>query len=135
MSDIHRFLGPVQWKTEKTSERTIATIISDDVLILPHRANPVGWNFREPQGSWDALRWLLIPVAPFFEPSLGLVSNPIERFGLGLEAGNVLLLPPWVRADHMPLSPNLEGSGIECHFAYGFAHSANMRPIPQGRYS
>ncbi len=49
MSDIHRFLGPVQWKTEKTSEWTIATIISDDVLILPHRANPVGWNFREPQ--------------------------------------------------------------------------------------
>ncbi len=41
MSDIHRFLGPVQWKTEKTSEWTIATIISDDVLILPHRANPV----------------------------------------------------------------------------------------------
>jgi hypothetical protein len=49
VSDIHRFLGPVQWKTEKASEWTIATIISDDVLILPHRANPVGWNFREPQ--------------------------------------------------------------------------------------
>jgi hypothetical protein len=30
-------------------EWTIATIISDDVLMLPHRANPVGWNFRETQ--------------------------------------------------------------------------------------
>ena len=25
----------------------IANIGSDDALILPHRANPQGWNFRE----------------------------------------------------------------------------------------
>src|SRR5712671_5513017 len=27
----------------------IANIASDDALILPHRANPAGLNFREPQ--------------------------------------------------------------------------------------
>jgi hypothetical protein len=27
----------------------IANIASDDALILPHRANPQGWNFRERQ--------------------------------------------------------------------------------------
>jgi hypothetical protein len=31
------------------SKWTIASIESDDGLILPHRANPAGWNFREPQ--------------------------------------------------------------------------------------
>jgi hypothetical protein len=28
----------------------IANIASDDALILPHRANPAGLNFRERQG-------------------------------------------------------------------------------------
>ncbi len=70
MSDIHRFLGPVQWKTEKTSEWTIATIISDDVLILPHRANPVGWNFREPQVRTHLSLGKDAPC-----------TRPIERFG------------------------------------------------------
>jgi hypothetical protein len=27
----------------------MASIASDDALILPHRANPRGWNFRERQ--------------------------------------------------------------------------------------
>jgi len=35
--------------TSIPSKWTIASIISDDALILPHRANPVGWNFRESQ--------------------------------------------------------------------------------------
>jgi hypothetical protein len=29
----------------------IANIASDDALILPHRANPAGLNFRERQGD------------------------------------------------------------------------------------
>jgi hypothetical protein len=29
----------------------MASIVSDDALILPHRANPRGWNFRERQAS------------------------------------------------------------------------------------
>ena len=29
----------------------MAGIASDDALILPHRANPDGWNFRERQGA------------------------------------------------------------------------------------
>ncbi len=29
----------------------IANIASDDALILPHRANPAGLNFRERQGG------------------------------------------------------------------------------------
>jgi hypothetical protein len=33
------------------SRWTIASIASDDALILPHRANPAGSNFREPQVS------------------------------------------------------------------------------------
>jgi hypothetical protein len=31
----------------------IANIASDDALILPHRANPAGLNFRERQ-VWDS---------------------------------------------------------------------------------
>jgi len=33
----------------------IANIASDDALILPHRANPAGLNFRERQVSYRAL--------------------------------------------------------------------------------
>jgi hypothetical protein len=32
----------------------IANIASDDALILPHHANPVGLNFRERQALKDA---------------------------------------------------------------------------------
>ena len=32
-----------------------ASIASDDALILPHRANPHGWNFRERQGRSVAI--------------------------------------------------------------------------------
>jgi putative SOS response-associated peptidase YedK len=39
----------------------IANIALDDALILPHRANPTGLNFRERQVSLDPLRWGLIP--------------------------------------------------------------------------
>jgi hypothetical protein len=30
---------------------------SDDALILPHRANPAGLNFRERQGTCLACAW------------------------------------------------------------------------------
>jgi hypothetical protein len=33
------------------TELPVHTIVSDDALILPHRANPFGWNSREPQVS------------------------------------------------------------------------------------
>jgi hypothetical protein len=33
------------------SNRRSATIKPDDALILPQRANPAGWNSREPQGN------------------------------------------------------------------------------------
>src|SRR5207247_10274655 len=36
------------------SRRMIANIASDDALILPHGANPAGWNFRDRQGRRDA---------------------------------------------------------------------------------
>jgi hypothetical protein len=36
------------------SKRRIATIECNDALILPHCANPAGWNFWEPQ-AWFAV--------------------------------------------------------------------------------
>lgn len=30
----------------------MASIEADDALILPHRANPCGWNFRERQAAF-----------------------------------------------------------------------------------
>src|SRR5260221_14482921 len=41
--DLKRFATDVRnrWR--------MASIASDDALILPHRANPHGWNFRERQ--------------------------------------------------------------------------------------
>jgi hypothetical protein len=37
----------------------IANIASDDALILPHRANPAGLNFRERRVHWDQTDLLL----------------------------------------------------------------------------
>jgi hypothetical protein len=37
--------------TYDPSRWTITSIVSDDALILPYRANPAGWNFRESQQS------------------------------------------------------------------------------------
>jgi signal transduction histidine kinase len=55
--------------THVASTRTIASITSDDALILPHRANPAGWNFREPQVALKARKvtdgrdWIELAVA------------------------------------------------------------------------
>jgi hypothetical protein len=41
------------------SKLRIASIECDDALILPHRANPVGYNFRERQDDRVPLDWQL----------------------------------------------------------------------------
>jgi hypothetical protein len=46
----------------------IANIASDDALILPHRANPAGWNFRERQ-VWMTRLWpSLLGTAQVVQP-------------------------------------------------------------------
>ena len=70
-------------------------------------------------------------MAPLFQPISGIISDPVERAGLGLEAGNVFLLPIWIGAYDMPLNPKLAGLWSEREFAYGLGHSANMRRFPQ----
>jgi hypothetical protein len=40
---------PERLATNLPNSRRNASIASDDALILPHRANPRGWNFRERQ--------------------------------------------------------------------------------------
>ena len=52
-----------QIATYIASKWRIASIISDDALILLHRANPGGWNFREPQRYADAT-WLYVDLMP-----------------------------------------------------------------------
>jgi hypothetical protein len=69
--------------------------------------------------------------APLGQPISGIISDPVERAGLGLEAGNVFLLPIWISAYDMPLNPKLAGLRSEREFAYGLGHSANMRRFPQ----
>ena len=54
---------------------------------------------------------------------------PVERAGLGLEAGNVFLLPIWIGAYDMPLNPKLAGLWSEREFAYGLGHSPNNAPV------
>ena len=71
-------------------------------------------------------------MAPIFQPISGIISDPVERAGLGLEAGNVFLLPIWIGAYDMPLNPKLAGLWSEREFAYGLGHSGNMRRIPEG---
>ena len=66
-------------------------------------------------------------MAPLFQPISGIISDPVERAGLGLEAGNVFLLPIWIGAYDMPLNPKLAGLWSEREFAYGLGHSPNMR--------
>jgi hypothetical protein len=70
-------------------------------------------------------------MAPIFQPISGIISDPVERAGLGLEAGNVFLLPIWIGAYDMPLNPKLAGLWSEREFAYGLGHSPNMRRFPQ----
>ena len=58
--------------------------------------------------SWQrSLRCSPIPMAPLFQPISGIIGDPVERAGLGLEAGNVFLLPIWIGAYDMPPLPNL----------------------------
>jgi hypothetical protein len=71
-------------------------------------------------------------MAPIFQPISGIISDPVERAGLGLEAGNVFLLPIWIGAYDMPLNPKLAGKWSEREFAYGLGHLGNMRRIPEG---
>ena len=71
-------------------------------------------------------------MAPIFQPISGIISDPVERAGLGLEAGNVFLLPIWIGTYDMPLNPKLAGLWSEREFAYGLGHSPNMRRFPQG---
>jgi hypothetical protein len=56
-------------------------------------------------------------MAPIFQPISGIMSDPVERAGLGLEAGNVFLLPIWIGAYDMPLNPKLAGLWSEPEFA------------------
>jgi hypothetical protein len=63
-----------------------------------------------------------------------LVSDPIQRVGLSLEAGDVFLLPARVSAHHVPLSPELDGLRCERDFACRFCHSVNMRSVPEDRH-
>jgi transposase InsO family protein len=68
----------------------IANIGSDDALILPHRANPAGLNFRERQVlNAEHLRRILAKYATYYNEvrthvSLGKDApcrRPVERFG------------------------------------------------------
>jgi hypothetical protein len=50
----------------------IANIASDDALLLPHRANPAGLNFRERQRSRSSR------VASGLDPSIGVFRSQEE---------------------------------------------------------
>src|SRR5262249_31360356 len=83
------------------------------------------------RARWASSTSVRSPNPSFFQPSRGIVGDPIECVGLSLEASDVFLLSIRVGAHHMPLRPKLDGLGSERDFARGFGHSANMRPIPE----
>ena len=66
---------------------------------------------------------LITRVAPFFEPSFRLSDDPILGFGLSLEPADVFVLPAWMRGDHIPFVPPLDGlndrrSGLLRHLSF-----------------
>src|ERR1700746_3123853 len=71
-----------------------ASIVPDDAMILPHRANPVGWNFRERQPSlWGAPRIHGELLKLGFEVAESTVSKyMIERRGPPSQTWRTFLL-------------------------------------------
>src|SRR5262249_6127518 len=67
------------------------------------------------------------PSPSFFQPSRGIVGDPIERVGLSLEASDVFLLSIRVGAHHMPLRPKLDGLGSERVRTKFSAHTTAQR--------
>src|SRR6266481_345676 len=61
----------------------------------------------------------------------GIVCEPIERVGLGLEARDVFLLSAWISSHYVPLSPDLDRLGGErdfcCWFGHPPQHALNFR--------
>src|SRR2546430_14544994 len=74
------------------SRYMIANIASDDGLILPHRANPAGSNFRERQPFFDIcfmihLRDWLSPRATSSATRRGLSSDGRRPLTYAISAG------------------------------------------------
>ena len=63
--------------TNVPSSRRIASIAPDDELILPHRANPRGWNFWERQSpSLSKSGTPRRSQLPLLRPMMRVLSNP-----------------------------------------------------------
>ena len=73
--------------------------------------------------SWEVVAVFTHPYGAAFSANPEIIGDPVERAGLGLEAGNVFLLPIWIGAYDMPLNPKLAGLWSEPEFAYGLSHS------------
>jgi hypothetical protein len=72
----------------------IANIASDDALILPHHANPVGLNFRERQGLHGRASRLRCPEVfrPAVGPNHGERSQDVTR-GVPTLHGSYAIVP------------------------------------------
>jgi hypothetical protein len=110
--------------------KRIGTVRSTRSPGNSHPAASVG-GLVSGRARWASSTSVRSPNLSFFQPSRGIVGDPIECVGLSLEASDVFLLSIRVGAHHMPLRPKLDGLGSERDFARGFGHSANMRPIPE----
>ena len=110
--------------------KRIGTVRSTRSPGNSHPAASVG-GLVSGRARWASSTSVRSPNPSFFQPSRGIVGDPIECVGLSLEASDVFLLSIRVGAHHMPLRPKLDGLGSERDFARGFGHSANMRPIPE----